>query len=432
MDGRDAHAAAEDLLRGHGSEPTPAVVAAPRRWVIHNATAAVTYGIAVRDLLTRPKSEEYEGGARRVTASGSSDGRGGSASRSGETGRVPVPNEESGLGGAAATELRRLFEEFVGPSRAAAASPQRVEIASLVEPYLADLRARTTAGHAEKVAAQVRRVAAACPHGTTAEVMTFRLKRLATPVLWRRGRRGKDGKPPTRKPSNRTVNAEIAALTACLAWSVDAGLITASPLGTLKPLPQREGDLRKRRRALTDVEIARFLSAAEAMDRDHEYAQAPMWRTILACGLRWSECARLRAADVDKCVVTVRASTTKSRRTRRIPISKALAETLAALPRGDYLFRRPLGGYWADVHGKDALALFYATLERAKLDRIDDEGRSLDVHALRMTCASRMQRRKVPIAIVQRVLGHADVRLTARCYSEFGVDEIRRAVARAW
>lgn len=62
----------------------------------------------------------------------------------------------------------------------------------------------------------------------------------------------------------------------------------------------------------------------------------------------------------------------------------------------------------------------------------EDDGRSVDIHALRMTCASRLQRRKVPVAVVAKILGHADVRLTVRAYSDFGVDEVRRAVERAW
>lgn len=333
--------------------------------------------------------------------------------------------EESGQ----SAELRRLFEEYVGPRRRAAPTS---DVAAVVEPYLDDLKARTTPAHAAKVAAQVRRVAAACPRGTKAEVMTYRLKRLDDPVLWRRGRRGGVGVKPRRKPSNRTVNAEIAAFRACLAWAVEAGLMSESPLESLKPLPQREADLKKRRRALSDVEIARFLTAAAELDRDAEYRQAIMWRTMLESGIRWSEAARLRWTDVTKNVILVRASTSKSKRSRPIPISPKLAEELRALPKGEFLFRRPLGGYWAHSYGKDALKQFYATLERAKIPAKDDEGRSLDIHALRMTCASRLQRRKVPIGIVQKVLGHADVRLTARCYTDFGVEEIRRAVSRAW
>ena len=320
--------------------------------------------------------------------------------------------------------LRRLFEEFVGaPKRAAP-----VAVALLVEPYLADLRARSSAGHAKKVAAQVRRVAAACPNGAPAEVLTFRARRLEEPMLWRRSRVG----APTRRPSHRTVNAEIAAFGACLTWAAETGLVAASPLGKIRPLPEREGDRRKRRRALDDVEIAKLFTAADELDALYVYPQAAMWRVIVECGLRWSEVAHLKAGDLQGGVLVVRASTTKSRRSRRIPVSPALAARLKALRGGEYLFRSPSGKHWAHRHGKDALEIFYAALQRAGIPRRDDDGRSVDIHALRMTCASRLQRRKVPVAVVAKILGHADVRLTVQAYSDFGVEEVRRAVERAW
>lgn len=60
----------------------------------------------------------------------------------------------------AAVEMRRLFEEYVGPKRR---TTVRAEVAAVVEPYLDDLRARTTPAHAAKVAAQVRRARAERP-----------------------------------------------------------------------------------------------------------------------------------------------------------------------------------------------------------------------------------------------------------------------------
>lgn len=168
------------------------------------------------------------------------------------------------------------------------------------------------------------------------------------------------------------------------------------------------------------------------MDRDYEYWQAVIWRTIMESGVRWSEAARLRTSDLVRNVLMVRASTTKSKKSRPIPLSPKLVDELKALPKGEYLFHWPLGGDWADKHGKDALRQFYRTLERTKIPARDEEGRSLNIHALRMTYASRLQRRKVQIGIVQKVLGHADVWLNARCYSDFGVKETRKAVSRAW
>lgn len=101
------------------------------------------------------------------------------------------------------------------------------------------------------------------------------------------------------------MNAEIAAFSACLTWAVEADLLNENPLGQMKPLPQLEADPRKRLRALTDIYIAKILSAAAEMDRDYEYGQAVIWRTIMESGVRWSEAARLRASDVVRNVLRV-------------------------------------------------------------------------------------------------------------------------------
>ena len=70
-------------------------------------------------------------------------------------------------------------------------------------------------------------------------------------------------------------------------------------------------------------------------------------------------------------------------------------------------------------------------LLRAGIRKVDAEGRKLDIHALRTTCASRMARRGVALAVAQRWLGHSDPKLTAQHYTDLGVEDLRDAIERA-
>ncbi len=66
--------------------------------------------------------------------------------------------------------------------------------------------------------------------------------------------------------SPRTVNLELGVLKACLSWAERMNLIGRNPIARLKPVATNESTERKRRRSLTEDEIARFLRAADADD----------------------------------------------------------------------------------------------------------------------------------------------------------------------
>lgn len=52
------------------------------------------------------------------------------------------------------------------------------------------------------------------------------------------------------------------------------------------------------------------------------------------------------------------------------------------------------------------------------------------MHALRHTTATRLMRTGAPLAVMQRVLGHSDPKLTARVYTHLGAEDLRAAVER--
>ena len=67
-------------------------------------------------------------------------------------------------------------------------------------------------------------------------------------------------------------------------------------------------------------------------------------------------------------------------------------------------------------------------LQAAAISRLDGEGRRVDLHGLRHTAASQLARGGVGLVLAQKLLGHADPKLTARVYSHVEVEDLRAAV----
>ncbi len=267
--------------------------------------------------------------------------------------------------------------------------------------------------------------------------------------------------------SLRTANAEVAAMKTALTWAARSGMIAVNPIANVVPVRATERDLRKKRRALTEDEIVMFLTAATAADEERArfyaaektiqggtkgrpYADRerrrpiPMfafWRFVISTGCRFSEAATLRWADFDEKagVATVRADVAKGKRSRYIPVPEEVVTDLRRLREehavilgrvpsaDDRVFLSPKG---CELSNKTALFLFDEVLARTCIAREDAQGRSLDIHALRGTAATRMLRHNVNLATVAQILGHRDPRLTMKHYADAQIADAKAAVAR--
>ncbi|MBK8172765.1 MAG: site-specific integrase [Sandaracinaceae bacterium] len=169
--------------------------------------------------------------------------------------------------------------------------------------------------------------------------------------------------------------------------------------------------------------------------------QTPLWSALIETGARWSELTNTtwNDLDVERRALTLRAETTKSGRSRMVPLRSEMVETLLALRAvhqqrhkritrsTDRIFLSPEGSDWRrDTAG--VRRILHRILERAGIDRRDEQGKCVDIHALRHTAASRMAARGVPITIAQKVLGHSDPKLTAAVYTHLEVEDLRVAV----
>jgi integrase len=331
---------------------------------------------------------------------------------------------------------------------------QQRSLAELAQRYFGDLVVRVSRAHFANARTRILRVLAGVRVRRVCDlqvhhVLEFRARRVAAGL------------------SHASANHEIRNTRSMLVWAVRAGLIAENPLRSIKPLPLDRWHLRRRRRSMSDAEIERFLSAARADDvckaayksaaktiakgwKGKLYAERPrvervpqyvMWLAFLETGARYTELVSTRWGDLDGSTLTLRAITTKSGKTRVIPVRDGLVQELAALRRvqgralgraltaSDYIFLSPEGQPLPKA-GKRVLLRLWQVLKRAGISRVDAHGDVLDIHSLRHTCASRMARAGVPIVHTQRLLGHSSIELTSKYYVHVGVDDLRLAVAR--
>jgi integrase len=248
--------------------------------------------------------------------------------------------------------------------------------------------------------------------------------------------------------SHRWANLAVDRIRAMLSWGERAGLIAKSPIGEMDRLPEGAKHERRKRRAMSDDEIERFLAAAVEDDRrcaamfpTPRVPQAPLWRAFLETGARYRELTTACWADLDieRRILLLRPEATKSGRTRAIPLGDMLVEELRGLAFAHHrvlgrpaeanepVFLTPEGCPWP-WHSANLRRIFDRLLVAAQIPREDEHGRRLDVHALRHSFASRLARNGVGVAHAQRLMGHADPKLTMRAYTHLGVEDLRGAV----
>ena len=312
---------------------------------------------------------------------------------------------------------------------------QELRLRQIRDDYVADLALRVSPAHLRNVRSFLDRTIEALCDATVGDLR-------AMDVLRYRNQLQAQGL------SNRTANLHADSLRGMLNWAAEIGLITANPIKGLRRLPEGKDHQRNRRRALSDKEIERYLAAVAFDDEqcdiialDVRIPQLPLFETLLSTGGRWNE-VRLLAwgdLDLDARVVVFRSANTKSRKQRAIPIQTELAEVLrdlkvlheAVLRRlptvRDRVFLTPEGKHWAK-HTANAMRIHDRVLRRARIPKVDVEGRKVDVHALRHTYATRLARADVSLVKAQRLLGHASASTTSEIYTHIGIEDLRDAV----
>ena len=197
-------------------------------------------------------------------------------------------------------------------------------------------------------------------------------------------------------------NRDLALLRAAFNWAILGELVPATPfkIGTVAAVRLAREEPRTRR--LQPGEEPRLVAAANRHMRD-------LIEAALESGCRLGELLSLQWTQIG-IDVFLPAGKTKAKKPRRIPISRALRAVLERrrrdpagelLPAEAYVFGDELGRRRADIK----------TAWRAACRRAGIIG--LTFHDLRREAGSRWMDAGVPLATIQRWLGHANIAQTS-------------------
>ncbi|MBF6636221.1 tyrosine-type recombinase/integrase [Rouxiella silvae] len=130
-------------------------------------------------------------------------------------------------------------------------------------------------------------------------------------------------------------------------------------------------------------------------------------KLCLSTGARWSEAEELKKSQVTEFKVTY--TKTKGRKNRTIPISEELYDSLP---------KNKKGRYFDSCYGA-----FRTALERTEIELPAGQL----THVLRHTFASHFMMNGGNILVLQRVLGHTDIKMTMR-YAHFAPEHLEEAL----
>lgn len=207
-------------------------------------------------------------------------------------------------------------------------------------------------------------------------------------------------------------------LTRLFNWSVDRGIIAASPLAGME---RPEITYRPRERFLSMEELRAIWDGAGRMG----YPFGPLFRLLILTGQRKSEVAMARRRWLLKDLATLEipAASYKTGRPHAVPLSEPAVAIVQALPRwnvDDYFFSTTAGAKPVSGFSK----------AKARLDRLS-EVKNWTTHDIRRSVATHMARLSVPQEHIERVLGHV-IEGVAGTYNRYSYLDEKRAALELW
>lgn len=217
-----------------------------------------------------------------------------------------------------------------------------------------------------------------------------------------------------------SANRALAHLKHLMNWSVDRGMLEASPITGMK-LPTKETP---RERFLTNDELRALWSACDA----DGYPFGDCMKLLILSGQRRAEVAEMRWSelDLDKRLWTLPSARAKNGKQHTVPITDAMLAVLRRVPRyltSDYVFT---------TTGKTPISGFGRVKDR--FDKALPKGTApWIVHDLRRTMSTNLAILGVPQPVTEALLNHKSgvVSGVAAIYNVYSyADEKRDALAR--
>jgi len=154
--------------------------------------------------------------------------------------------------------------------------------------------------------------------------------------------------------------------------------------------------------------------------------------TLYGTAIRLSECARLDASDLDLKTGTLLVRNGKGKKDRIVPVTKRAKLALRAYLRDvrPDLVRDPKEqALFLGTHSRSGERLSMATISLLVKAYGQDVGVRLSPHGLRHACATHLLNGGADIRHVQRILGHRNIRDTAR-YAHVAIKDLREKLDR--
>jgi len=209
-----------------------------------------------------------------------------------------------------------------------------------------------------------------------------------------------------------TIRTQWAKLNVFFVWLCKRGYLIESPLKNIKPPRPNYDDYRR----LNDSDINKLYSAIARRSTNSliNRRDTMMISLLLFCGIRKGELISLKVNDIDliKAELTIRAETSKSKKTRVLKIHPTLL-----LHIKDYLKERTF-------YGRKTEMLIVTALKDEGLTRhglkhwvkglIKKSGVQFHLHQFRHTFACKLCEADVNVFKVQKMMGHTDIAMTMR------------------
>lgn len=214
----------------------------------------------------------------------------------------------------------------------------------------------------------------------------------------------------------KTANDYLGAFNAMFNLMVKLKRMPANPLAEVgKQKVVRDVPLR---RALSPKEFEKLLAVAP-------HTRGAVYLLAAYTGLRGGEMRQLRWGDVDleskRPTLMVRASIAKGRRTDTFKLRPELVAALRRLKPAVVNAELPLFASVPRAH------TMHRDLKRAKIPIYDEQGRRVDMHALRLTFGTYLHENNQP-RVVMELMRHSDIKLTMGVYTDTKQLPLDRAI----
>lgn len=240
--------------------------------------------------------------------------------------------------------------------------------------------------------------------------------------------------------SQRTFNCYLKYVKQFFTWLTNEGRTVNNPVNHLKTI--EETKKKRNRRAIQLQDLIHLLETVRASEeiRYGMTGEERFFLYVLACqtGMRGSDLRRLKVGDFDieNLCVTVKASCSKNKKEKTLPIKQSTAEALKEYFKGKLPTVRAFGGTYKQLTERTADMLKEDLADTAVKDKagniikkaipyIDEKGREFDFHSLRKEAGTLMNKFGVKGKTAQSILRHSSIDLTMNIYTDsFKDDEV--------